>query len=463
MILIDKISLNKWISLGKKISKNYKKYGSYLPEQKLLLERIHHAIFKNNKPVSIFVSPTGTGKTHVICLAAQLFQDISHSVAIVTPSNYLKQEFIHAKNEVVGKLNKVDFLNLSEYSSSNKVYDYVLIDETQNLKSFIELDNKTVKNVAIKSQTDLYDDLIDQLPPTTHFIAKQISFTIAKQLLDNLKKVSGIKNQIKEVLKDPTSWKTFVYVGRDYPVNYIRFMRSSPNTLFKKAKKQLLLFSATNLSDAELSFYCGINKNDFLRIAPVERVTKINKDQRQYIGLKDQLSEENKIEFVKSLIQQTKIRTLVLFSNSYSCDKFYNKMKRDSRIFCISNEFDHRRSIFEKFLEKEDRVLFTASTIFWEGITINDLKLLIIVDIPYPHPNLLDLVVGTNSYGNRMVIRRLEQGAGRIGRKKKEHGVGVFLFKFPSKLESWLTSFKKNENYSEEHSWNFISDLKKAI
>jgi len=226
-------------------------------------------------------------------------------------------------------MDRVQVMNLAEYTSSTDVFDYVLIDEAHNLKSFIELDNKTVKNISIKSGIDIYDDFIDQIPQDKPFVAKQISHMQSKDFLQELEITPGLKSKVKDVVKDPTSWKTFVYVGKNYPENYIRFMKSDGSTDFKKAKKQLMLFSATNLSDNELSFYCGIKKNEILRVKPVKRITKIDKSFREYIGLKDDIPDTYKSDFAKTILEKTKVKTLVLLPNSYQCLKFYNQVKND--------------------------------------------------------------------------------------------------------------------------------------
>lgn len=452
-----------WLSDAEKVSKVHKKFGSFLPEQKELFKRIHVVIFGNTKTVSTLMAPTGTGKTHVICVVAKMLQDAGNMIAIVTPSNYLKDEFVESKKEVFGMMDKVQIMNLAEYTSNTNVFDYVLIDEAHNLKSFIELDNKTVKNISIKPGTDIYDDLIDQIPQGKQFVAKQIAHMQSKDFLKELEITAGLKSKIKDVIKDPTSWKTFVYVGKNYPENYIRFMRSDGSADFKKAKKQLMLFSATNLSDKELLFYCGIKKSEVLRVKPVKRVTKIDKSLREYIGLKDDIPDANKIDFTKTILEKIKIRTLVLFPNAYSCLKFYNQVKNDSRIFCIPNEFDQNREQFEKFLKEKEGVLFTSSSIFWEGITIKNLKLLIIMEPPFPHPNLLDLSTGNSTSSKKIVESRLEQGAGRIGRKKGDRGVGVFLFKIPQSLQPWITKFKNDVTYNEEFTWTFMEKLQNII
>ena len=85
-----------------------------------------------------------------------------------------------------------------------------------------------------------------------------------------------------------------------------------------------------------------------------------------------------------------------------------------------------REDIYRDFMRSEKGVLFTSSQVFWEGITIEDLRLVVFFDPPYPRPHLLDLRKGRKVYGKRDLVRRLNQGMGRIGRK--DGGIGVLLF-----------------------------------
>jgi len=82
---------------------------------------------------------------------------------------------------------------------------------------------------------------------------------------------------------------------------------------------------------------------------------------------------------------------------------------------------------------------------------------------PFPHPNLLDLSTGNSTSSRKIVESRLEQGAGRIGRKKGERGVGVFLFKIPQSLQPWMTKFKSDVIYHEEFTWTFMEKLQTII
>lgn len=70
----------------------------------------------------------------------------------------------------------------------------------------------------------------------------------------------------------------------------------------------------------------------------------------------------------------------------------------------------------------------TSSTVFWEGITIRNLKLLIIAEPPFPRPRLIELVKKKVTDGRLDMRRRLLQGLGRIGRKRGEFGVIITLF-----------------------------------
>jgi len=461
-----KNSLDGWIAKYANLSENYSKFGDFLDVQKKLLKSIDNS-FNNNKPMAIFVAPPASGKTHIICVLAEYLQP-NHSVAIITPSNYLKQEFLKERENIKGRLKNVDFLNLSEYLKTEKKYDYALIDEAHNLKSIIELDPNLVKTISFSRDQQLYDELLEFLPTDKSFIAKQISFTSSKEFLNKLKFLKSNKN-FKEIFTSPTSWKTFVFVGKNYEVNHIKFLNSDLSPYVKLPRKKLLLFSATALSDEELIVYCGIDKNNIFRAKPIVATSDWKKKQRFYVGIKDEIQEENKISFLHHLFEQIQLKTLVLFNNSTNCLKYFNSFKNNERVFCIPNDFDENKSIYDDFVKKDNGILFTPSNIFWEGITIAGLQLLVIVDIPYPHPHLFDLLDRKVFDNERGMIRRLEQGVGRIGRKKGDFGVGIFLFRTQN-LRKWLNDFAKSENYEEEYSWNLsvkckqiLQDLQRSI
>ncbi len=64
------------------------------------------------------------------------------------------------------------------------------MDEAHNLKSFLELDEEYAKSVKLSFDDDIFADLIQRyLLPNQKFVAQQLSFVSAKDILDRLSKV----------------------------------------------------------------------------------------------------------------------------------------------------------------------------------------------------------------------------------------------------------------------------------
>lgn len=93
-------------------------------------------------------------------------------------------------------------------------------------------------------------------------------------------------------------------------------------------------------------------------------------------------------------------------------------------------DVNKRREIFGKYNSDSKGILVTSSSVFWEGITIKDLKLVIIPDEPFPEPNILDVYFGRNCYQQKIIHRRIIQGLGRIGRIPHQKCVGVLMFPY---------------------------------
>jgi Rad3-related DNA helicase len=94
----------------------------------------------------------------------------------------------------------------------------------------------------------------------------------------------------------------------------------------------------------------------------------------------------------------------------------------------ISGSVSDRSDVMKAYLNSERGILFTSSTVFWEGITIRNLRLLIIPEPPFPRPRLLELIRRKVTDSRIDMSRRFLQGIGRIGRKKGEFGLVVVLF-----------------------------------
>jgi hypothetical protein len=417
-----------WFSELEKVSVPFHRHGSFLPEQRILLERVYDKLTRTKNPVLVFVAPPASGKTHAICLLARTLAGTSQRTAILVPNNYLKQEFGRARSEVSGGLPAVDILNLFEYIKTKKQYDFVLADEAHNLKSFLELDTDLTRTVTISRDDAVYADIVGRyLSPGRAFVAQQLSFPSAKDLLRSLN-LPKFAIQLRPVTKDPTSWSCFVYVWADYGICSVTFVRANSVCRLKLPSKRFLMFSAFPLSDNELEFYCGISKDTVERAQPVNPSTDWRNKQRIDISVTDEFVPDAKLDLLKSVIRESETRILILFNSLRSCQKAFVGLRKDLDNVFIIPHGSAALGTYRRFLSRPNGVLLTASTVFWEGITIDGLRLVILAEPPFPRPHLLDLAKKKIIDGRMDMIRRLLQGLGRVGRRKGEWGAGVMLF-----------------------------------
>jgi hypothetical protein len=422
--------IDSWLSQMERLSVPFRKYGSFLPEQRELLQRVYEKITNSKKNVWVFAAPPSSGKTHVICLLARMFNDIGQKIAIVVPSNYLKQEFNNACSEVCGGLPDVDVLNLSEYLKTKTLYDFVLVDEAHNLKSFLEFEGDYIKSLSFSLEDEFYQNLISRyLPPNQQFVAQQLSFSSVKDLLDSLRRSRKIEPKLKDILANPTSWSCFLYAWREASYCNIIFVQTDGLCKFKIPRKHLLLFSATPLSDNELSFYCGIPSFEIARAKTVKSASKWKEKQCFCVSITDEFNFADKLNFLKAIIHESNTRTLILFNTFSSCIKAFEALRKDIKdLFVIPSRSTDKFNTYRDFLNSPNGILLTASTVFWEGITVSGLNLLVIFEPPFPRPRLVDLLKKRLYNGQVDMSRRLRQGLGRIGRKKGELGIAITLF-----------------------------------
>lgn len=422
-------SRDKWVPYLQSLSKPYHKYGSFLPEQLELFEGIYEKLEKSERPVWIFTAPPASGKTHVICLLARALTDTSNHTAIVVPNNHLKEEFNEGRKDVYGDLPKVDVLSLSEYVRTNKQYDFVLVDEAHNLKSFLELDTNIVRRVDLTRKDKAYYALSSRyLPYGKEFVARQLSFPSTADMLKILAHVPKLRRQLSPVLRDPTSWLCFIYIWKNLDLCSLKFVNANGICKLRFPKKHLLLFTATPLSDTELGFYCGIPSDAIERACVVKPSSTVSEKQRVCISVEENLPFEDKMTLIRRLVQESNTRTLILFNNVVSCQKTHENLKDLRNIFMIPSYSKDRPTILKAFLNADCGVLLTSSTVFWEGITIKNLRLLVIVEPPYPRPRLIELMRRKVTDGRTDMRRRLLQGLGRISRRKGESGIVITLF-----------------------------------
>lgn len=452
----------KWFSRLENLSLTFQRYGSFLPEQRALLQRVYEKLVESHKPIWIFVAPPASGKTHAICLLAKTFTEASQKTAVVVTNNYLKEEFEAEASEVSGGLHNVDILNISEYIRTNTQYNFVLADEAHNLKSFMELDPSLVRSLDLTPDEELYSELASRyLPPNKTFNAQRLSYASAKGLMSSLSRIPKFRRRLKPILNEPTSWIYFIYMWRDPGLCTLRFVRAGRLCTLKLPNKHLLMFSASPLSNKELSFYCGITSTMLERAPTVRSEAKWRKKQRLYISISDE-SSISKAGFLENLINVSKTRILVLFNSSRSCQKVYNRLRKNQRIFTIMSRSEDRINTYRQFLKLGDSVLLTSSTIFWEGITIKGLRLLVVAEPPFPRLHLMDLLKGKVVDGKRDMRRRLEQGLGRIGRKKGEWGIGILLFDI-TQISERVQSLTGGSKLLRMGCWDCITHIQKIF
>lgn len=420
-------SYAEWIEWLSVRSLNFEAYGSFLPEQEELFRELHRKLAIETKKVWTFSAPTASGKSHVILLLAD-FLGQENSVAVIVPNNYLKVETIFRKNLISNdKINGVDVLSLHEYIITNSYYDFVLVDEAHNLRTSLELDTRIVKTFRIFEADEFFEYLADRfLPPGAQYNAQKLSTSDSRFVLGILLKRFPSS---RKIWKNLTAWASFVYISDE--CCEMKFVRVSGLWSFRLPRKKLILFSATPLSMEELTFYCGIDQSMIEASVAIAAISP-RRRQRIYYSVTDALTDKLKLRYLCNLLSHYPKRSLVLFNNSVSCQKAYKYLSthlRKTRTFHISSyeESKRRMETYSEYLRNEDGVLLSSSNIFWEGISVENLDLLVIMDVPYPRPTLYELSSGRREGVKRLISRRLEQGLGRISRTGKV-GICILLF-----------------------------------
>jgi len=112
----------------------------------------------------------------------------------------------------------------------------------------------------------------------------------------------------------------------------------------------------------------------------------------------------------------------------------------------------------------KDVVLTSASNRFWEGVNINGLRLVLIDALPYPSPEPLERRTRGHWRSSRMfrfMIRRLQQGIGRLVRHEKEWGIALVIDgRFNAQ---WRTIRSAVPNYMQNVSFVPRSEVSRKI
>ena len=415
-----------WIISLQKISKTYRKYGSFLPTQIELLKNVHDGLLSSNSRVLEFAAPPASGKTHVIALCASYFEAQGIASCVVAPNRELASDFVRESHNIESRLIP-EVLTIGNYVRKIKQFGFALIDEAHNLRSGLELCPEIVKTIHIARESSLYKILLHRIEQTG-LIAKELNTESAHDTLTTLRKYGDFSGLAK-ILGTLTEWRTFLFQteqGLD-----IKFLSTNPQRRDLIPKKRLLLFSATPLDEKELQFYCNINPASTRVFSKIthsnEHMTNVD-----YLFV-DCATELEKTRLVSSALTGLKITTLLLLNNNKECLKWSRVLshQHERRVITIRSHVSYSTRVqqYQKFAGSKNGILVTSSSVFWEGINISGLRIVIIPNPPYPQPTLLEVASGVHPPYEAVVRRRLTQGAGRVGREPNLPCVSVLLFK----------------------------------
>lgn len=148
--------------------------------------------------------------------------------------------------------------------------------------------------------------------------------------------------------------------------------------------------------------------------------------------------EDDLVNHLKSILEVTMGRTLVLFTSYSLLTKAYNETEIPGLELLRQGDMDSYRLV-KDFREKNHSVLFGTYT-FWQGIDIpgDDLQCVIITKLPFAVPNepvieaRIEALVreGKNPFYHYQIPQAailLKQGFGRLIRTKTDRGVVVIL------------------------------------
>jgi len=438
-------AFSKWIQILRSSSKNYAEYGSFLPVQDQLLRFFHTAITaKASARVVVFTAPPASGKTHVIALCGSYLQDSGAPTCIVAPNNELKLEF----GQELQRVNRASsqqppVLTLRTYMKKRDQFQFALVDEAHNLRSAIELDSNVVKSIYFEKEDPYFARVLASSMKDRGYVTKELNIESAHDMLEEIRD-TRYHNQVSLILKTLSQWRCFCILSDT--TCELKFLAADPRERAILSGGRVFLFSATPLDPAELEFYCNISRESIQTYGTAEN-DFVPKHNVTYLHTSCKTQSE-KQRFGVAVLENFKLPALVLINNDACCRMWSRALsgRLGRRVLIIGSglSYTRRAQIYRRFANQPDGVLVSSSTVYWEGINIRKLGLLIIPDPPFPRPNLLEIAQGRHTQYVRIARRRLVQGMGRIGRSSQQGGVCLLLFR-PSALGSFVRSTTKEK------------------
>ena len=428
--IINLPPIQEWLRELGEYSDKFRKYGSFLKTQERLLKQIHEKLSTPSPMVCAFTAPPASGKTHVIALCGVYLVNNGFSTCIVTPNNELKFEFMKEMNDIrTNSVHDLPIITIGAYVKERSNFEFALVDEAHNLRSAVELDSQLVKSINLEKGDKNYDNVVFSLETDNRFFARELSTETAHDILQKIKG-KPCEKTARRILRTLSQWRCFV-ITSDTTCD-LKFLSADPSKRNIIPAIKLLLFSATALNKEELQFYCNIPLTYFNgaihgqhSFVPKKNVNYVHTP----LG-----STKEKIELTQKLLMQSSMRSLVLLNNNRKC-LIWNKIiaqqsALENRVVMIKSGLNYRKrmDLYRKFIKKQNGILITSSSVYWEGLNIKNLRLLIIPDVPFPKPTLLEIAERKGWSNKRIARGRLIQGIGRIGRSPNTSGLCVLLF-----------------------------------
>jgi Rad3-related DNA helicase len=143
-------------------------------------------------------------------------------------------------------------------------------------------------------------------------------------------------------------------------------------------------------------------------------------------------------EIICQTLKSLRSTSLILCRSKRDSDSIESYIRRDpvirDRIYIPPDVDDPsilQELINNAILQGRDIVITSASSSFWEGVTIDNLKLVVIDALPYPTPRPLEIRRLQGNFKRsrifRFMIRRLQQGIGRLVRKEGDWGIALVI------------------------------------
>lgn len=236
---------------------------------------------------------------------------------------------------------------------------------------------------------------------------------------------------LSDVYRSRSKW--IVVISCSPTETLLHLLVADPAERLVTAKSSTILVSATQLDDDELELYCGIEP---INVCRVQIPSKIKSDSRcRYFAPQERIEGEFAIALTRKLLTTRRVRTLILVNRPTTFRRWFERLQGTglgSRLIGImgGEGEELRLKKFAEFMSRDDSILLTNSTVFWEGINIKQLRLLIITEEPNPRPNLVDVYHGRSMKFAHIVQNRMTQGMGRIGREPEDDAICLILFPY---------------------------------